>query len=235
MSDETGRQEHGADNHDHGDGKAPDDGLLFPFLVVLVVAVGLGWLTQPGPGSTTAAPQAAAETPAAEPATGEPASAVAMQPPIYAPPIKPSPKAAPQQPAAAEPYPRAAPPAAPEQSAAPEPPARPQKPAVPEAAATPAPAGAAGGGAFDRIAALTALGRNAQAASHCRSAGASPGTARVVVAFSPDGHVSTARIISPKYVGTPTGSCILGHIRQTTIPPFAGGKPATVVTGVHLF
>ncbi len=242
MSDDSERHGHAAGDHDHDQEKAPDDGLLFPFLVVLAIAAGVGWLTQPGRASTAASPE-----PAALP-TGEPASAVAARSPDDAPPAEPSPTAPPPQAAAPEesaapdesaaPVDSAAPPAAPVESAAPEQPAAPGQSAVPEAPAQPsatAPLGAAGGGAFDRIAALTALGKTGQAAGRCRSAGAPSGNAKVIVAFSPDGQVSSARILSAKYIGTPTGNCILGHIKQTTVAPFAGGKPETVLTSVHVY
>lgn len=237
MTEDKEQHGHTKDSHDDA-GERTEEALLPSFLVVVGIVLVLGWLTQPGPGTTTAAAPEP-ETPAAAPAPqtptvrsapdiGPPASTVAAgqreQEPIPSAAAEPS----------AEPMPEAS--AAPEVSAEPEASAAPE-PAEPATSAAPTAAGAApgGGGAFNRIAALTALGKSAQAAGRCRSAGAAPGNAKVIVAFAPDGHVSSARILSAKYVGTPTGNCILGHIKKTTLAPFAGGKPATVVTTVHVY
>lgn len=231
MADKKDQHGH-AGSHDNKAGHAAEEGMMFPFLVVLALVVVIGWLTQPGPATTVSAEPAtpaavaphAAQPAALEQATPQPPPRKMQQP---APPQIPEPAVASEVPETAKAPPA---PGAPLASAVPQTPPS-AAPAAPSAAPAPAATGAA---AFDRIAALTALGKSGQGAGHCRRGGAS-GNAKVVVTFDPDGHVSRARMLSAKYVGTPTGKCVLDHLRQTTVAPFSGGKPRNVLTSVHVY
>ncbi|WP_050430312.1 hypothetical protein [Chondromyces crocatus] len=94
--------------------------------------------------------------------------------------------------------------------------------ATPTAAPEAAPAGA---GDFNRSAAIAALnGAAASAAMSCKQGDA--GGAKVSVTFAPSGRVTSARVESGPFVGTPTGGCIATVFRGARVPPFSGGPVA---------
>ena len=122
------------------------------------------------------------------------------------------------------------------QPATPAPVARPTAAAVtpPTPAPAPppaAPAPPAGGAEFNKAAASAALNAAAGVASACKGDGAGGG--KVAVTFAPSGRVTSARIESGPFVGTPTGGCIATAFRSARVPPFDGG-PITVRKQVNI-
>jgi hypothetical protein len=103
----------------------------------------------------------------------------------------------------------------------------PEKKAAPEAIPT-----AQAGAGFDKLAALKAIGVNAQSAARCRMRGEPGGNAQVSVTFEPTGKIKETRLMPP-FVGTATGKCIAEKINATTISAFSG-EPATVIASVPL-
>lgn len=88
------------------------------------------------------------------------------------------------------------------------------------------------GNAFDRGAAVAALGLASSAASTCVAARTRSRTALVQVTFSPNGEVSSVKV-EPPFEGTPEGRCIADKFRAARVPPFDGPivvvrKPVTV-------
>jgi hypothetical protein len=104
----------------------------------------------------------------------------------------------------------------------------PATPAPPPAAPSP-PAG--GGGEFDKGAAKAALAAAASMAAACKQPDDPSGGARVSVTFSPSGRVTTAKLVSGAFMGTPTGSCIARAFRTISVPAFSG-DPVTVTKEV---
>ena len=104
------------------------------------------------------------------------------------------------------------------------------KPADPAAAAKPAEAPAAPatpeGAAFDKNAAVAALGAAAASAASCKTADGPTGSGKVSVTFAPSGR-ATATSVAGELAGTEVGGCVARLFRAAKVPPFSG-DPVTV-------
>lgn len=107
------------------------------------------------------------------------------------------------------------------------------KPAEPAAGAKPAEAPAApatpatpDGAAFDKNAAVAALGAAAANAASCKTADGPTGSGKVSVTFAPSGR-ATATSVAGELAGTEVGGCVARLFRAAKVPPFAG-DPVTV-------
>ncbi|MEO8906392.1 MAG: zinc-ribbon domain-containing protein [Polyangiaceae bacterium] len=113
------------------------------------------------------------------------------------------------------------------------PPATVNKPAAaadakkPEApAATPASAPAADVAAFDKGAAVAALGAAAANAGSCKKPDGPTGSGKVSVTFAPSGR-ATMTNVAGAFAGTEVGGCVARLFRSAKVPAFAG-DPVTV-------
>jgi len=130
--------------------------------------------------------------------------------------------------------------------------AKPTPPPAPGAAATPAVAGAATpaakptepsepaaatkkpdaveapaeGAAFDKNAAVAALGAAAASAGSCKNPDGPVGSGKVSVTFAPSGR-ATATNVAGELAGTEVGGCVARLFRTAKVPPFSG-DPVTV-------
>ncbi len=106
--------------------------------------------------------------------------------------------------------------------------ATPATPAAPAttAAPAPAPAPAADGAAFDKNAAVAALGAAAANAGSCKKPDGPTGSGKVSVTFAPSGR-ATATSVAGELAGTEVGGCVARLFRSAKVPPFSG-DPVTV-------
>lgn len=184
--------------------------------------------TAPPPGSA-APPPSALETVAAAP------------PPVVAPPVVAPPPIAPSTIALADPGapvkrekdPVVAIPttAAPRSTSPTSPVVAP--PVVTAAPVVVAPPPATGGAEFNRSAAIAALNAAAGRAASCKQADDPSGGAVVSVTFAPSGRVTSSKVTTPPFQGTPTGGCIASAFRAATVPPFEGA-PVSVTKNVSI-
>jgi predicted Zn finger-like uncharacterized protein len=109
-----------------------------------------------------------------------------------------------------------------------EPPATTAKPVESAAStATPAePTAAADGPAFDKGAAVTALGAAAANAASCKSPDGPTGTGKVSVTFAPSGRATATNVVGA-LAGTEVGGCVARLFRAARVPAFSG-DPVTV-------
>lgn len=107
-------------------------------------------------------------------------------------------------------------------------PAAASKPPEPAAAAAkPEPAPPASEGlAFDKGAALAALGAAAASAGSCKTPDGPTGTGKVSVTFAPSGR-ATATSVAGALAGTDVGGCVARLFRAAKVPAFSG-DPVTV-------
>ena len=56
-------------------------------------------------------------------------------------------------------------------------------------------------------------------------------TGTIKVAFAPDGSVSWAKTLPP-FADKARGECVVGHLKEARVPPFAGDAPAYVYSFV---
>ncbi|HEY1537275.1 MAG TPA: hypothetical protein VGF76_24810, partial [Polyangiaceae bacterium] len=103
-------------------------------------------------------------------------------------------------------------------------PAETKKPDAP--AVAPAPAPAADGAAFDKGAAVTALGAAAANAASCKKPDGPTGSGKVSVTFAPSGR-ATMTNVGGAFAGTEVGGCVARLFRSAKVPAFAG-DPVTV-------
>jgi len=159
--------------------------------------------------SSAAEPSTAAATGAAATGSAE-ASATTVNPAAG----KPTPPGTPATPAAAATLNKPAEPATATTA---------KKPDTP----TPAPAAApADGAAFDKGAAVAALGAAAASASSCKKPDGPTGSGKVSVTFAPSGR-ATATSVAGELAGTEVGGCVARLFRSAKVPPFSG-DPVTV-------
>ncbi len=91
----------------------------------------------------------------------------------------------------------------------------------------------AGGAEFDRSAAIAALSAAAGRAAGCKQPDDPAGGANVSITFAPSGRVTSSKVTTPPFQGTPTGGCIAAAFRAATVPPFEGA-PVTVTKNVSI-
>ena len=91
----------------------------------------------------------------------------------------------------------------------------------------------AGGAEFDRSAAIAALNAAAGRAAACKQPDDPAGGASVSVTFAPSGRVTSSKVTTPPFQGTPTGGCIASAFRAAKVPPFEGA-PVSVTKNVSL-
>ncbi|HEX3850674.1 MAG TPA: zinc-ribbon domain-containing protein [Polyangiaceae bacterium] len=103
-------------------------------------------------------------------------------------------------------------------------PADTKKPDAP--AATNAPAPAADGAAFDKSAAVAALGAAAANAASCKKPDGPTGSGKVSVTFAPSGR-ATMTNVGGAFAGTDVGGCVARLFRAAKVPAFSG-DPVTV-------
>ncbi|MEP7053370.1 MAG: zinc-ribbon domain-containing protein, partial [Pseudomonadota bacterium] len=98
----------------------------------------------------------------------------------------------------------------------------------PASAATPAPAPApaADGAAFDKSAAVAALGAAAASAGSCKKPDGPTGSGKVSVTFAPSGR-ATMTNVGGAFAGTEVGGCVARLFRAAKVPAFSG-DPVTV-------
>lgn len=77
------------------------------------------------------------------------------------------------------------------------------------------------GGAFDRAAAVTALGSAATSAQSCKMLGGPTGTGQAMVTFAPSGRVTSASV-SGDFAGSTVGGCVARLFRNARVPAFSG-------------
>ncbi|HYQ14673.1 MAG TPA: GYF domain-containing protein [Polyangiaceae bacterium] len=127
---------------------------------------------------------------------------------------------------------------APGAAATPATPAAASKPAEPAAAAkapdapaaaapaAAAPAATPEAAAFDKNAAVAALGAAAASAGSCKKPDGPTGSGKVSVTFAPSGR-ATATSVAGDLAGTEVGGCVARIFRAAKVPPFSG-DPVTV-------
>jgi hypothetical protein len=76
---------------------------------------------------------------------------------------------------------------------------------------------------FDKSAARAVLSEAAARAASC-GAGGAPGKGKIQVTFSPNGKVSSARLVQGPFAGTTAGKCALRQFRSVRVPAFAGSS-----------
>jgi predicted Zn finger-like uncharacterized protein len=103
-------------------------------------------------------------------------------------------------------------------------PADSKKPDAPAAAPVAAPA--ADGAAFDKGAAVSALGAAAANAASCKKPEGPTGSGKVSVTFAPSGR-ATMTNVGGAFAGTDVGGCVARLFRAAKVPPFSG-DPVTV-------
>jgi len=91
---------------------------------------------------------------------------------------------------------------------------------------TAAPAPAPEGAAFDKNAAIAALGAAAANAASCKQPNGPTGSGKVSVTFAPSGR-ATATNVAGALAGTEVGGCVARLFRGAKVPPFSG-EPITV-------
>jgi predicted Zn finger-like uncharacterized protein len=111
--------------------------------------------------------------------------------------------------------------AAPASAIANKPADKPAEAKKPEAEPAPAPAPAADGAAFDKGAAVTALGAAAANAASCKTADGPTGSGKVSVTFAPSGR-ATMTNVGGAFAGTDVGSCVARLFRSARVPAFSG-------------
>jgi hypothetical protein len=169
---------------------------------------------QPNAAQAPAAAPEAATASAAEAPTPSPAESVAQA--ITAAGTKPTAAATnPATPAAAATVNKPA-----------EKPAETKKPDAVAAAPAPAPAPAADGAAFDKSAAVSALGAAAANAASCKKPDGPTGSGKVSVTFAPSGR-ATMTNVGGAFAGTDVGGCVARLFRAAKVPAFSG-DPVTV-------
>lgn len=89
------------------------------------------------------------------------------------------------------------------------------------------PAGGGSDAAFDRGAAMSAMGTAANGVSACKKSDGPTGSGRVSVTFAPSGNVTQAVVNGEPFAGTAVGGCVAAKFRSAKVPPF-GGSPVTV-------
>ena len=94
------------------------------------------------------------------------------------------------------------------------------------AAKPPEAAAPAEGAAFDKNAAVAALGAAAASAGSCKQADGPTGSGKVSVTFAPSGR-ATATSVAGELAGTEVGGCVARLFRSAKVPPFTG-DPVTV-------
>lgn len=77
------------------------------------------------------------------------------------------------------------------------------------------------GGAFDRAAAVAALGSAATSAQSCKMLGGPTGTGQAMVTFAPSGRVTSASV-SGDFAGSTVGGCVARLFRNARVPAFSG-------------
>ncbi len=164
---------------------------------------------QPSAAQTAAAAPEVPAASAAEAATTSPAESVAQA--ITAAGVKPTAAVA-------------ANPATPTAAATANKPA--EKPAETKKPDAPAPAAPADGAAFDKGAAVTALGAAAANAASCKKPDGPTGSGKVSVTFAPSGR-ATMTNVGGAFAGTEVGGCVARLFRAARVPAFAG-DPVTV-------
>jgi len=92
-----------------------------------------------------------------------------------------------------------------------------KKPDAPETSEAPA---------FDKNAAVAALGAAAASAGSCKTADGPTGSGKVSVTFAPSGR-ATATNVAGELAGTEVGGCVARLFRSAKVPPFSG-DPVTV-------
>ncbi len=98
--------------------------------------------------------------------------------------------------------------------------------AVPSASSVAIPAAPA----FNLQAAKTELGKIAAAIGTCKKAGGPTGKAEVVLTFSNDGKVASAKVSGTRFEKTAVGDCIEQRFSEGKIPAFGGApQPATKI------
>lgn len=120
--------------------------------------------------------------------------------------------------------------------------ATPERAERPAPSPSPAPAPAANpsppaeepaGPAFNLAAVKSALTAAAAKASRCRPAGGPTGSGSVQVVFQPSGSVSSVSVVTPKFHGTTTETCVKMVFRRANVPAFGGG-PKTVAKSFNI-
>jgi len=91
----------------------------------------------------------------------------------------------------------------------------------------------AGGAEFDRAAAVAALNAAAGRAAGCKQPDDPSGGATVSVTFAPSGRVTSSKVTTPPFQGTPTGGCIASAFHAAKVPPFEGA-PVSVTKNVSI-
>jgi len=104
---------------------------------------------------------------------------------------------------------------------------------VTEPAVVTPPPPVAGGAEFDRAAAVAALNAAAGRAAACKQPDDPSGGATVSVTFAPSGRVTSSKVTTPPFQGTPTGGCIASAFRAAKVPPFEG-TPISVTKNVSI-
>jgi hypothetical protein len=90
------------------------------------------------------------------------------------------------------------------------------------------------GGAFDRNGAQASLRNVVNSAQRLCGRPEGPfGTDHLTVTFAPDGSVRNAVLDGSALRGSLIAGCILGRVRATRVPPFAGAD-VSVGTSVHV-
>ena len=89
-----------------------------------------------------------------------------------------------------------------------------------------APAPAADGAAFDKGAAVSALGAAAANAASCKTPDGPTGSGKVSVTFAPSGR-ATMTNVGGAFAGTDVGGCVARLFRAAKVPAFSG-DPVTV-------
>ena len=82
------------------------------------------------------------------------------------------------------------------------------------------------GAAFDKNAAVAALGAAAASAGSCKKPDGPVGAGKVSVTFAPSGR-ATATNVAGELAGTEVGGCVARLFRSAKVPPFSG-EPVTV-------
>jgi hypothetical protein len=99
-------------------------------------------------------------------------------------------------------------------------------PVAPEVAKSGPRPRAGGGGssspAFDKAAANEALTAAAAKAARCKPAGGPTGSGQVRVTYGPTGAVKSATVLTPRFKGTSTASCVQMVFRAAKVPAFGG-------------
>jgi hypothetical protein len=75
---------------------------------------------------------------------------------------------------------------------------------------------------IDQGAVNRALATAAAKASRCKASGAAKGGGKVKVLFTPSGKARAATVVTPRFRGTSTASCVADVFRRVTIPPYKG-------------